>query len=279
MAWALGPKMAKAEEDTAIGEITKFIAGFKQHKPAPEIILLPELSVPQGFLPSLRNMARNLCSIIIAGLDYRHSGVSEVANEAVIIIPDRWRNKKISTHSSVRHIGKTYCSNQEGQFLSKHGYTFHGDNSIWLFDGGDIGRFGVVICYDFLDLERVAAYREQVQHLFVIAYNRDTRSFEHAAEAMSRMIFCNVVVCNAGFYGGSLAVSPFYNPQQRTIYQHCGPNLITSQVISLPVRELWEHQHSFPIFNSTAAATKPLFKGLPAGYGSPATAVVKTSST
>ena len=229
----------------------------------------------EEFLPNLRKIARSLSSIIIAGLDYRHIKGSEVVNEAVIIIPDRWRNRKISSHTSVRHIGKTYCSNQEGKFLSKNGYTFHGDASIWLFDGGDIGRFGVVICYDFLDLERVAAYREQVQHLFVIAYNRDTRSFVHAAEAMSRMIFCNVIGCNAGFYGGSLAVSPFYNPQQRTIYEHCGPNLITSQVISLPVRELWEHQHGSPTLNGVAATTKPLFKGLPAGYGSPATSIVK----
>jgi predicted amidohydrolase len=248
-AWAGGPKMTRPEEDRAISEITKFIAGFKQETPSPEIILLPELAVPRGFIPTLRRMARSLSAIIVAGLDYREligDAGQEVANEAIIIVPDRWRNRKIGATTTVR-----------------------------IFDGGEIGRFGVAICYDFLDLERVAAYREQIQHLFVLSYNRDTGSFEHAAEAMSRMIFCNVVVCNTGFYGGSLAVSPYYRPQRRTIYKHCGAELITSQIIELPVKNLWEHQQGKSAPKSLPAGFEPPFKGLPAGYKTGVSSIVR----
>jgi hypothetical protein len=51
-------------------------------------------------------------------------------------------------------------------------------------------------------------------------------------------MFCNLVICNTGFYGGSLAVAPFYQPWRRTIYKHEGAKLATSQVISLPVHDL-----------------------------------------
>ena len=264
-AWAAGPKMSKVEEDQAISEVKKFMAGFKQESPVPDIILLPELAVPLGFVSNLRRIAKSLSCIIIAGLDYRQipSGANhKVANEAIIIVPDRWKNKKISASTTARYIGKTYCSRQEGEHLTSQGFGFQGDRSVWIFDGGEVGRFGVAICYDFLDLERVAAYRGQIQHLFVLAYNKDTGSFEHAAQAMSRMIFCNVVICNTGFYGGSLAVSPYYQPPKRTIYRHGGAQLITSQIFSLPAKILWEHQQGI----GPAGGGKPDFKGLPAGY-------------
>jgi hypothetical protein len=90
----------------------------------------------------------------------------------------------------------------------------------------------------FLDLERVAMYRLKIQHLFVLSYNQDISSFDHVAEALARMVYCNVVVCNSGHFGGSAAVTPYYEPSKRVIYRHSGNKLATSQIISLPVRDL-----------------------------------------
>lgn len=117
------------------------------------------------------------------------------------------------------------------------------DPTYYLFDGVDIGRFGVAICYDLMDLERAALYAGRIQHLFVVAYNQDTQSFFHISEALSRVMFCNVVICNTGYYGGSVAVAPYYVPWKRTIYKHEGSSLATSQVVTLPVRDLVEAQH------------------------------------
>jgi hypothetical protein len=84
-----------------------------------------------------------------------------------------------------------------------------------VFDAGHFGKFAIAVCYDFLDLERVAMYRSGIQHLFILAYNPDLPTFDHAAEALSRMIFCNVVVCNTGTHGGSLAVSPYIRCREK----------------------------------------------------------------
>src|SRR3546814_5336832 len=126
-------------------------------------------------------------------------------------------------------------------------YTFKRDPSVWLLDGGAIGTFGVMVCYDFLDLERIAMYRGRVQHLFILALNKDATSFRHVAEAVAQMVFRNVVICNCGHFGGSLAVSPYRQPERRTIYQHAGAGLATGQLIELPVAPLDLHQsHSDP---------------------------------
>jgi hypothetical protein len=129
-----------------------------------------------------------------------------------------------------------------------------------VFNAGRFGKFAIAVCYDFLDLERVAMYRSEIQHLFILAYNTDLPTFDHAAEALSRMIFCNVVVCNTGTHGGSLAVSPYQGFDRRIIYRHTGSPLATGQAISLPVEDLILAQS-----DSWPAGRKREFKSLPPG--------------
>ena len=69
-------------------------------------------------------------------------------------------------------------------------------------------------------------------------YNRDLGMFRSLADALSRTIYCNVVICNTGHFGGSLAVSPYYEANKRTLYAHDGRSLFTTQVVELPVRKL-----------------------------------------
>lgn len=141
-----------------------------------------------------------------------------------------------------------------------HGYTFQSIPEVWVFNAGSLGKFAVAVCYDFLDLERVAMYRLGIQHLFILAYNTDLPTFDHAAEALSRMIFCNVVVCNTGSHGGSLAVSPYSGVGKRVIYRHIGSPLSTGQTVALPVADLILAQT-----NSWPSGRDREFKSLPPG--------------
>ena len=262
-AWANGPKMSACEEERAISEIRAYFAAFSQEQPRPDIIILPELAVPTGFERQLKRMATGMNSVVIAGLDYRNgTAPGEIHNEALLIIPKQWRGMNMGAKTTTRRIGKTYPAHEEQKKLEKIFCTFKSDPSVWLFDGGDIGMFGIMVCYDFLDLERIAMYRGKVQHLFILALNKDATSFRHVAEAVSRMVFCNVVICNCGHFGGSLVVAPYRRAERRTIYQHAGAGLTTAQIVTLPVARLDSHQNlEFPVIDGEKE-----FKSLPPGY-------------
>jgi len=250
--WQSCVRMSAIEERRAKKEIRHFLASLRGLDHLPDIILLPELSVPLGFEPKLRRAAEKLESIIIAGLDYRiETGepIPTVSNEALVIVPRRLKGRQIARQTQVRRVGKTYPA--PGEKVKLQGITgasvaFLAHPTVWIFDSPDLGKFAVAICYDFMDLDRIVMYRNKIQTLFILAYNRDTTSFDHLAEALSRMLFCNVVICNCGQFGGSLAVSPFREPFRRTVYRHGGQCLPHAQLVQLPLAALVVHQQGTP---------------------------------
>lgn len=260
--WRKCVRMSAIEERRAKKEIRHYLASLRGLDRFPDIVLLPELSVPLGFEKDLRKAAEKLETIIIAGLDYRinERGEPTVSNEALIIVPRRLRGRQISRQTNIRLVGKTYPAPGEKSKLEKisnASVSFLPNPTVWIFESLQLGKFGVAICYDFMDLDRIVMYRNKIQTLFILAYNRDTTSFDHLAEALSRMLFCNVVVCNCGQFGGSLAVSPFYEPYRRIVYRHSGQRLPNAQLVQLPLASLIEHQKG---------ARLKEFKSLPPGF-------------
>ncbi len=270
--WQQCVRMSAVEERRAKKEIRHYLSSLRGLESRPDIILLPELSVPIGFVTKLKVAAETLESIIIAGLDYRIEArvPPTVSNEAVVIVPRRLGGKQVARRTEVRRVGKTYPAPAEERKLrdiTGASVAFLAHPTVWIFESPDLGTFGVAICYDFMDLNRIVMYRNKVQTLFILAYNKDTTSFDHLAEALSRMLFCNVVVCNCGQFGGSIAVSPFREPYLRTIYRQVGQHLPHAQLIQLPLAALAAHQHD---------ENQKEFKSLPPGFKSLKTLKQKT---
>lgn len=261
--WRKCVRMSAIEERRAKKEIRHFLASLRGLDTLPDIVLFPELSVPLGFEPNLKRAAEKLEAIIIAGLDYRiETGEAEptVSNEAIVIVPRRLGGQQIARRTEIRRVGKTCAAPGEKaklQAITGASVAFLPHPTVWIFESGDLGKFAVAICYDFMDLDRIVMYRNKIQTLFILAYNRDTTSFDHLAEALSRMLFCNVIVCNCGQYGGSLAVSPYREPYRRLIYRHAGQSLPNAQVVQLPLAALAAHQ---------VDPTNKNFKSLPPGF-------------
>jgi len=241
--WSMPATKKAVYSDELWNYIKGCFAAFLVGQERPDIVLLPELALPRYRIFQLQSMALRLGIIVIAGLDYiLNSKKLEVANEAVVIIPDNWQTKTFGHYCQQIRVGKIYPAPKELEELEKRGFKFKQETVYYLFDAHELGRFGVAICYDLMDLERAALYGGFIQHLFVLAYNQDTQSFFQIAEAFSRVMFCNVVICNTGHFGGSVAIAPYYRPWKRLVYRHEGARLATSQVIELPVRELVKAQ-------------------------------------
>jgi hypothetical protein len=272
--WEDAVRMSLLEERRAKKEIRHFLASLRGLDRQPDIVLLPELSIPIGYETNLKRAAETMESILIAGIDYRierSASVPTVSNEAVVIVPRKLNGKQIARRTELRRVGKTYPAPQEEKKLNGIGVMFQPRPTVWLFESELLGKFAVAVCYDFVDLDRIVLYRKKIQTLFVLAYNRDTTSFDHIAEAISRMVFCNVVVCNCGHFGGSLAVSPFRKPYKRTVYRHSGRMLPNAQLIELPLASLIEHQ-------GKDDTTEGDFKSLPPGFSDLVPLTEKTST-
>jgi hypothetical protein len=136
---------------------------------------------------------------------------------------------------------------------------------MYVFKSSIFGSFGVMICADIFDIERMLLYQTEIQHLFVITLNKDLTSFYAMSESLTRMLYCNVVICNTGFYGGSLAISPYDNPNERIIYSYRGQRMFNSKMVSVPIKELVKAQ-TFDFVNGDKKKSKILFKSVPPGY-------------
>lgn len=222
----------------------------------PDIIVIPELCVARQYQRLLRKLSDTTKSIIIAGLDYR-CVKDKIQNRAIVVVPPRWPHDTGSPHGCSFTFGKKYFSHLEGEYVGKDNW--QPCNDFYLLDTKDYGKIGFAICADFYDIERYSIYRGRIQHLIILAFNQDIKSFYFLAESISRLVFCNVIICNTGFYGGSVCFTPSKNDYERYRYKHEGLNLYTSQVVNLPVMELWKAQHE-----DKEALKK--FKSIPPGY-------------
>ncbi len=255
------PQMSVLQDDHVWMEILNALQTLQDGGERPKLILIPELSLPRTRLNVFERILAGFNAIAVVGLDYRTNYSSmTVRNEAVVFVPRNFFTGYPSRYCTRIQFGKTYPAPRERSKLQAMNppWSFEGDFNVYVFDAEQYGRFGVSICWDFTDVERALMYRKRIQHLFVLAYNRDLKMFQSLANSLSRTVFCNVVICNTGYYGGSLIVSPFREAYRRTLYAHEGSPLFTTQVVQLPVRDMVEAQQ-----DDMSAGQ---FKNPPAGF-------------
>jgi predicted amidohydrolase len=236
----------------------------------PDIILIPELHIPISKISQIKKFSKKYNVIIIGGIDFQSNPIirTKIRNRGIICIPDSAGFLSKALRVSSMQFGKTYFTYMERSMFSK-GIVGIGpceadpEQNMYVFESEQLGNFGVMICSDIFDLERMMLYQGRIHHLFIISLNKDLNTYFAMAESLTRMLYCNVVICNTGHYGGSMAVAPFRDVNQRIIYKYIGQQMFNTHVINIPLIKLEEAQN-FDFINDENSHIP--FKASPPGY-------------
>ncbi len=236
----------------------------------PDIILIPELHLPQSKVTELKQLSKRHNVMIIAGIDFMRNPIhpNKIRNRGIVIVPNNWSTPNLSTRYTALYFGKTYFTYMErAMFSNIEGTRCDEDReqNMYIFKSAEFGNFGIMICSDIFDIERMLLYQTRIHHLFIISLNKDLNTYFAMGETLARLLYCNVVICNTGQYGGSLAISPYEDSNERTIFKYQGQRMFNTQVVNVPVSSL-EAAHQFDFANGNKKKSNILFKASPPGF-------------
>lgn len=237
-------------EEVVWSEIHDGLKAMLSGEDKPNIILIPELHVPISRVGELKNLSMKHNILIIAGVDFRivnnnHGGPKKIQNNGIITIPNNLWSETPSNRLSSLYFGKTYFTYMEREMFKKinnEEYLEDPEQNMYIFKSKKFGDFGIAICSDIFDIERIMLYQSKIQHLFIIAFNKDLNTYFSLAETFTRLIYCNVVICNTGYYGGTVVETPKDSPHERLIYKYQGQKMLNFNIVSIPVKQLYEAQ-------------------------------------
>jgi hypothetical protein len=247
--------MEPDSEERVWKEIKKGFSDLLNGGEKPKIIIIPELSVPHGYENDLKKLSAATGAVVIGGMDFYHND-GLVANRATVIVPSNWPSDSRSRSTSSFYFGKFFYSNEEIKMFGVNRLLRHPE--ILVIDAGEYGKIGVAICSDFFDVDRFTMYKGRIHHLIIISHNKDVDSYYFLAEAISRLVYCNVAICNTGEYGDSIGFSPYKDNFKRILYRHKGSNLFSTQVVTFPLKHLNDEQKD--------GVENEIFKSRPPGY-------------
>jgi hypothetical protein len=241
--------------------------------------LFPELFLPREYL---KKQVKTVCEenhfIMIGGLEYGPSiandtdHVTPLRNEAFIAIPQILNKNEnengengVRQHCTIFRIPKILPAEEEESILKKYNYSFQKGNKLYVFESSLLGNWAILICSDFMNLPIHVLLQAQIQTLFVLAYNRDVNGYASIADTIHRLLMCNVVICNMGNYGSSLAFAPFRKDYKRQKLRIVGNDIDVAVTIVLPLNDIIRAQRGeFLIDNEN---NEQLFIKCPPDFG------------
>ena len=151
-------RMSSYAEKMVMDEIRKGFKDFLDKNCPPQIVLIPEYSIPLCGIPMLDKHSKSISTVIIGGLDVIKDE-KHLYNKGIIIVPNKWPEN--TTSYSVNHylFGKTYFSEIELDWFRECGGIAVSDPVNYIIDAAEYGNIGIAICSDFYDIERFVIYK------------------------------------------------------------------------------------------------------------------------
>ena len=257
----------------------------------PELVLLPESTVPYSEVDSLRRLVGRTGIASLAGLywrpvspAYRPTGGRSASwrcfvNEAELVVPEGHRDRGPTTIRWFRVRKLVPAHIEDGLALA---LTLKNPSVRWSILPGHRwyrfvhprwGDFSIAICADLIDAEPWRSLRGELLHLLMVAYNPDVDLYDALTWVRAYENYVNVASVNHGKIGGSFVWTPRH-AHGRELAKLRGGGLFLKADVRLPVRALRRAQLDGVNDAVLAAAAKwqanaasdPKFKSPPPGF-------------
>lgn len=260
--WLMSAQGAPSLTLERLGRISEFINRAIIHDPVPDIIVMPELSLPRSLQDQITNRLERSGISLVAGLEYG-------------IPPKQPRLRQNQALVSIS-LGRSYGNSQTLQDKNQPAWLerselsriasaallrpkVYPDLPIYASDGL---IFGVLICSDLSNPRFRTRYQGAIDALICLEWNRDVSSFESLVEATAQDLHCYIVQANNRQFGDSRVRAPFKESHRRDVVQLKGgvhDYFVVAEVDPEPLRD-------FQSDHAPNLDEKALFKPFPIGF-------------
>ena len=257
----------------------------------PELVLLPESTVPPSEAGTLRRLAGRNGIASLAGLYWRplraayrpaggrSAGWRCFVNEAELVVPEGYEDRGPTTVRwfRVRKPVPAHIENGLAMALRLRDpgvdWRVLPGHRWYRFVHPRWGDFTIAICADLIDAGPWRSLRGELLHLLVVAYNVDVDLYDALTWVRAFENYVNVASVNHGRVGGSFVWTPRH-AHSRELAKLRGGGLFLKADVKLPVKSLRFAQRNGVKDAVLAAAAKwqatrqsePEFKSPPPGF-------------
>lgn len=187
-------------------------------KPRPTHLLLPELSVPDRWLPTITSRLLESGISLITGLDYEHYANDQIGSSAALVLKDD--RLGFASSIQIRQPKLEAAPGEEEDLYRSYGKTWKDwpeairQHPLYVHEGI---HFGVLVCSELQNIAHRKAFQGNVDLLTILSWNKDLETFSSLVESASLDVHAYIALVNNRIYGDSRVRSPRRQAFERDI--------------------------------------------------------------
>lgn len=221
--WELAAVNRSDRSFTRYMNLNRIVNRILQEHPRPNYIIFPELSIPMVWsLRIARKLAANGVSLL-AGVEYhRDKQTRKLRNDALVSLTTHWpgyrshivflQSKFAPAHEELKQLRRK-LKKVDPLFIP----TGRSAQPVVYVHGRHC--FSLLICSDLTDVTHRNALRGHIDTLFVLEWNRDTKSFSSLVESAALDLHAYIAQVNNRRFGDSRVRSPADKDYYRDLVQ------------------------------------------------------------
>ncbi|KEH94010.1 hypothetical protein, partial [Clostridium botulinum] len=177
------------------------------HEQKVKYLVFPEFYLPVIWVNDINNFARQYGITVITGLQY----ITHNKRAYNIVYIAKSVQSKFGFRNCIPLYREknNYAPNEKLQ-LAKLGYKCKDATQpmYYIINNGTLS-IGIILCFEFTDINSRAGMKSKVDILFIPQLNRDTNYFASIVESSARDLHCFIVQANTSAYGDSRITAPY----------------------------------------------------------------------